>query len=176
MPRLLDHMPFLAHADEVVVRGERVRVRADQIILWVSLTLLRVRSANPTATPFPAILDTGCTHSLAIQERHLIAWAGLRPDALSPLGAARDRGQRVQLREANIWVHPNVRGRRDELTDRPPQLVEAERGVAVYPAGDFPRLPILGLRAITENALTLNIDGAKRTATLRTSLRWWPFG
>ena len=46
----------------------------------------------------------------------------------------------------------------------------------VYPGGDFPRLPILGLRAIAENALTLHIDGAKRNATLRMSLRWWPFG
>ena len=69
-----------------------------------------------------------------------------------------------------------MRGRRDALADRPPHLVEAQRGIAVHPAGDFPRLPILGLRAIAENALTLNIDGAKRTATLRTPLRWWPFG
>ncbi len=169
-------MPFLDHADEIVVRGERVRLRADQIILWVSLTLQRVKSANPSAIPFPCILDTGHSHSLALHERHLIEWAGFRPDALASLTHVRERGQRVPLREVNIWVHPNVRGARDELAERPPQLVEAERGIAVYPAGDFPRLPILGLRAIAENALTLNIDGAKRTATLRTALRWWPFG
>ena len=176
MPTLLDRMPFFTHDDEVVVRGERVRLRSNQNILWVSLTRPQVKPANPAAIPFPVILDTGHTHSLAIQERHLVAWAGFRPDALPSLHHIRDRGQRVPLREANIWVHPNVRGSRDELADRPPQLVEAERGVAVYPAGDFPRLPILGLRAIAENALTLNIDGAKRTATLRTPLRWWPFG
>ncbi len=176
MPTLLDRMPFFTHDDEIVVRGERVRLRSNQIILWVSLTRPQVKPANPTAIPFPVILDTGHTHGLALQERHLIEWGGLRPDVLPFLGHARERGQRVPLREVNIWVHPNVRGVRDELAERSPHLVEAQRGIAVYPAGDFPRLPLLGLRAIAENALTLNIDGAKRTATLRTSLRWWPFG
>lgn len=176
MPRLLNRMPFLNHEDEVIVRGERVRLRANQIVLWVSLTQPQVKAAIPAAIPFPVVLDTGHTHSLAIQERHLVEWAGFRPDALSPLNHVRERGQRVPLREANIWVHPNVRGVRDALAERSPHLVEARRGIAVYPTGDFPRLPILGLRAIAENAPTLNIDGAKRTATLRTSLRWWPFG
>ena len=74
MPHLLDRMPFPNEPGEVVVRDERVRVRANQIILWVSLTLGRVKTANPTAIPFPVILDTGHTHSLSIQERHLIEW------------------------------------------------------------------------------------------------------
>ena len=102
MPRLLDRMPFSAHADEVVVRGERVRVRADQIILWVSLTLRQVKSANPAAIPFPVVLDTGHTHSLALHERHLIEWAGFRPDALTSSHHIRERGQRIPLRKANI--------------------------------------------------------------------------
>lgn len=175
MPYLLDHMPFLSEPGELIIRGERVRVRANQIVLWISLTSRRIESVNPVAVPFPAILDTGHTHSLSIQERHLVEWAGLRPDALPIAGSVRERGQRVRLRAANIWVHPNVRGVRDELADRPPHLVEAPRGIAVYPAGDFPRLPILGLRAIAENNLILRIDGARRLAALRTTSRWWPF-
>jgi hypothetical protein len=169
-------MPFPAEPDAVVVRGERVLVRANQIIVWVSLTLARVKSPNPTAIPFPAILDTGHTHSFSIQERHLVEWAGFRPEGLTVLGTVRERRQRVPVREANIWVHPNVRGVRDELADRPPHLVEARRGIAVYPAGDFPRLPILGLRAIAENGLILKVNGPRREATLRTRFRWWPTG
>jgi len=94
-------------------------VRANQIILWVSLTLGRVKTVNPTAIPFPVILDTGHTHSLSIQERQLIEWAGLRTEMLAVRMAVRERGQRVLLRAANIWVHPNVRGVRDQLADRP---------------------------------------------------------
>ena len=65
MPILLDRMPFLAQPGEVIAKGQRVRVRANQIIVWVSLTLRRVTSANPVAAPFPAILDTGLTRLLA---------------------------------------------------------------------------------------------------------------
>ena len=173
MPRLLDRSPFPKTASEVVVRGERIRVRANQIILWVSLTIQRVKAPNPTAAPFPAILDTGHNHSFSIHERHLLDWAGLRPEDLGVLRPIRDRGQRVMLRPANIWVHANVPHHRDRLADRPPCLVAASQGVAVYPGAEFPRLPILGLRAIAENELVLKVDGPRREATLRTVVRWW---
>lgn len=176
MPILLDRTPFLDNATEVVVRGERVRIRANQIIAWVSLTLRRIESPNPAAVPFPVIVDTGYTHSFAIHERHLIEWAGLRPDVLPFAGTVRERGQRVPLRGANVWIHPNVRGTRDELAGRPPHRIETATGIAVYPAGEFPRLPLLGLRAVAENRLVLNANGRSRRATLRTPAWWRPFG
>ena len=176
MPTVLDQMPFLEIAGEVVVRGERVRVRANQIILWVSLTRRSVRAPNPSAIPFPVILDTGHTHSLSLQERHLVMWAGLRPESLSELRQIRERNVRIPLLAANIWVHANVRGTRERLADRPAYLIKAQQGIAVYRDGDFPRLPILGLRAIAENKLVLTVDGKRRLATLRTAIRWWPFG
>jgi hypothetical protein len=46
----------------------------------------------------------------------------------------------------------------------------------MYPVGvEFPRLPILGLRALTDNDLILIVNGHRREATLRTAYRWWPF-
>lgn len=175
MPRLLNSMPFLADPGEIVVRDERVIVRANQLIMWVTLTLRRVDVPNPTATPFPVILDTGHTHSFSIHERHLRDWAGLRPEMLLELKAIRERRQRITLRAANIWAHPNERHSRERLASRPPILVEADAGIAVYPGNDFPRLPILGLRAIAYNQLVLEVSGAKRQATLRTANRWWPY-
>jgi hypothetical protein len=176
MPVLLDRSPIPKLPSEVVVRGERVRTRAHQIILWVSLTHIREKALPPTAVPFPAILDTGHTHTFSIQERHLTTWAGLRPDTLGLEGTVRDRGQRLSLRTAKIWVHPTVRGSRDELANAPPYPLPASRGIAVYPSdANFPRLPILGLRAITDNELALTVDGRRRAATLRTARRWWPF-
>ncbi len=176
MARFLDCMPFSALPDEVAVRGERVRIRANQIVVWLSLGLGRITEPNPAAIPFPAILDTGHTHSFAITERHLTEWAGFRLEALPVSGAVRERGQRIVLRAANVWVHTNERGRRDRLADSPPHRLKVQAGIAVYPGSDFPRLPILGLRAIAENALILNVNGSRREATLRTPLRWWPFG
>ena len=177
MPRLLDHSPFAGDATEVIVRDVRVRVRAHQIILWVTLTRSPVGEPNPTAIPFPAILDTGHNHSFSIHERHLAQWAGFRPENLGLSRPIRERGQRLFLRLANIWVHPNVPLHRDRLAERPPHLVRAAQGIAVYPGNEFPRLPILGLRAIAENDLVLNVNGPRREATLRTAKHWWwPFG
>ncbi len=169
-------MPFESAAGEVIVRGARVPIRADQIIVWVSLTRWLVKEPNPAAVPFPAILDTGYSHSFAISERHLSDWAGLRPEALDVRNAVRDRGQKVFLREANVWIHPNAPGQREQLADQPPYWLDAPAGIAVYPGADFPRLPLLGLRAIAENNLVLSVNGPKRAATLRTPLKWWPFG
>jgi len=175
MPILLNRMLFPEQQGEIVVHGERVRVLPDQIIVWVSLSRRSLTEANPATDPFPAILDTGHNHSFAITTRHLIEWADLNPDELATRGAVRDRGQRIELRQANIWVHPNESGKREEFALSGPFRLKAKQGIAVYPEGDFPRLPILGLRAIAENGLVLKVDGARREATLRTPTRWWPF-
>ena len=170
-------MPFTDEAAEIVVRGERVGARANQIIIWVSLTLRSIEEPYPSAIPFPAIVDTGHSHSFAIQQRHLLQWGGLRPEELRLIGAARHRGQRLDLRAANIWAHPNQRGERERLIPRRPHWIEPKSGIAIYPDGDFPRLPILGLKAIADNELILKVDGGRRVATLRTPLKWWwPFG
>ena len=174
MPRLLDRMPFPGEPGEIAVRGERIRVRADQIIVWVSLSVRDAVEQNSAVVPFPAILDTGHNHSFSIQERHLIEWAGVRPEALATRGFIRDRTQRVVLRHGNIWMHANEAGSREDVADQPPFLLRARTGLAVYPTGDFPRLPLLGLRVVGENGLILKADGSKREATLRTPIRWWP--
>jgi hypothetical protein len=178
MPRLIDRVPIPETPSEVVVRGERVRLRADQIIVWLVITPKLDDPPRPTSTPFPAILDTGHTHSLSLQERHLVDWAGVRPEGLRRFGAVRDRdrGHRLELLMATIWVYRNQPSSRERLSDRPPIPLGGTKGIAVYPPGvEFPRLPILGLRAIADNDLILTVNGPRREATLRTAFAWWPF-
>lgn len=175
MALLLDNMPISKEPGEVIVRDERIRIRAEQIMVWISLSRKLTEEQNPAIRPFPAILDTGLNHSLAISERHLHEWAGLNLDSLEIGGWIRDRGQRLLLRKANIWVHTNVSGSQERLVDSPPHLLRSRTGIAVYPGSEFPRLPIVGLKVITENELLLTVVGSKRRASLRTVRRWWPF-
>jgi hypothetical protein len=175
MPILLNRMPFLENPSDLAVHGDRVTVRANQIIIWLSLAPKRMHLPAPGVAPFPAIVDTGHTHSFSLHERHLIEWAGMRPEALPIISAVRDRGHRLFLRAANIWIHPNRRNEMQTISESLPHLIEADGGIAVYPGSEFPRLPILGLRAIADNGLVLRVDGHRRKATLRTSPRWWPF-
>ena len=61
----------------------------------------------------------------------------------------------------------------------PKILLRLARGIAIHPASEaYPRLPLLGLRAILSNHLYLAVDGERQQATLRTPdwrtrlLRW----
>jgi hypothetical protein len=141
-------------------------------LIWITLSAGSSDAPTPVTTPFPAIVDTGHTHSFSIQERHLTEWAGLRTENLRVSGAARDRGLRLLLRMATIWAYSLDPQSRDRLADQLPHRLSVPQGIAIYPSpGDFTRLPILGLRAIADNKLTLVVDGRRREATLRAPFR-----
>jgi hypothetical protein len=169
MTAILRDLPFREKDDEVAVGQERVRVKAYQIVVWVSLSPRHVADLPPHAPRFPAILDTGHSHNFSIQDRHLAQWAGLNLQALASLGRAREGGRYVPLHAANVWLHPNLPGARDVFSGRPPFLMRLDRGVAVYPSQHkYPRLPLLGLRALVRNRLHLAVDPERCVAHLRT--------
>ena len=177
MSRLLHRLPFSSVTEEVAVRGERVRVRGFQIIVWVSVTPDDLTGWEPALPRLPAILDTGHNHDFSIQRRHLLRWAGLSPERLASVGAIRDRGKRIPLLAADLWLHRNRPDSREPAEDHEPYRLNLPQGIAVYPdADDFPRLPLLGLRALVQNELRRTIDGRGRCVGLRTPRRWWPWG
>jgi hypothetical protein len=179
MPKILDRLPIPTKDDIASVQGEMVRIKAHEIIVWVSLSMPNVVELAPNVHRFPAILDIAHTHNFSIQEQHLIRWAGLRPEMLHVLGGIRQAGRRLPLHEADVWLHRNRPGQRDELLDRPPHRLILSRGIAVHPSeSGFPRLPLLGLRAIVSNRLHLAVDGECQSVNLRAPdwrtrlLRW----
>jgi hypothetical protein len=145
----------------------------------VSISEAGIDQLHPNAPRFPAVLDTGCNHSFVIRERHLIEWAGIHPDYLRRLRPTRIYGSLAPQMTANVWLHPNRPGHRDDFSGQPPFLIESEPGIAVVPkaVGDGnPRLPLLGLRALRWNRLHLAIDGDRRRVNIRTRRRFWLFG
>jgi hypothetical protein len=176
MSTILRRLPFSEKDDIAFVRGESVRVKAYQIIAWVSLTIERVTTWEHGAPSFPAILDPGHNHNVSIQEEQLIRWAGLRPETLPILGHARQGGRRVPLHGANLWIHHNEPGQRDRFANRTPHPLALLQGIAVYPReSGFPRLPLIGLRALATNNLVFTINGRRREVDLRTQRKWWPW-
>ena len=147
MAKILDRLPISVRDDFTFVGSEGVDLKANEIIVWVSLSVRTAPELKPGTVRFPAILDTGHTHYLSIREQQLTRWAGLRPEMLRLLGHVRQGGRRLPLHAANLWLYRNVQGERDRLQDKPPQLLEIDRGIAVYPdEAKFPRLPLVGMR------------------------------
>jgi hypothetical protein len=170
MTKILDRLPIPTRDDVAFVGQELVRLKETEIIVWVSLSTRAALEWNPATPRFPGIVDTGHTHNFSIQEQHLIRWAGLRPETLYLLGNIRTGGHRLPLRAADLWLHRNQPYQRDQFRDTPPQRLILPKGIAVCPDSlRYPRLPLIGLRALLSNHLHLTVDGERNAVTLRTA-------
>src|SRR5207249_2954447 len=94
-----------------------------------------------------------------------LAW---EESAFPLVGAITAYGERVPIFEANIWIHPNVPGFRDQINPSKPHRLEFDAGIAVGPASMTRcRLPLLGLSALRKNNLRLFVNGEKKYISLR---------
>ncbi|NUQ62238.1 MAG: hypothetical protein HUU20_07105 [Pirellulales bacterium] len=180
MTRIIQELPYFGQPTSAPVRGQSFPVKREQIIVWVSVADPGQGQLDPRTPRIPAILDTGCNHNFVINQQHLTDWAGIHPDYLPKLAGTRVAGEPVSQFAANVWLHPNVPGKRDEPTSGPPFQLELAPGIAVHPAAQgepvHPRLPLLGLRAFQRAGLRIAIDCGRRRVNIRTRRRLWLFG
>lgn len=167
--RILDRLPIARDHFQVDVLGKPVRLRPYQILIYVSVS--PGPEWDPRTPIFPALIDTGNNLNFSIQEDHLYRWAGIHPRFLALPKVVREAGRRPALRDGTVWIHRNVPGSRESKT-APPLMLSFEEGIAVYPSdqSDYPRLPLLGFRAILKNKLKFAVDGPREHASLRTPL------
>lgn len=154
---IIDRLPYFEEPTYLSVGETPIEVKRYQIVVWVSLNELL----------FPAILDTGHSHNFTISRQQLQRFAGIQ--TLPVIGHSEvNRGLLPQV-ESAVWLHGNRRGTREPSEKK--LLLRMDQGITLYPDGEpsTPRLPLLGLRAITRNGLILKIDGKSRQATLRTA-------
>jgi hypothetical protein len=178
MPYLLRKLPLHDRFSTVEVQGGRYRVCPFQILVWVSLGSMGSRELAPQALRFPAVLDTAFTDNFLIHRQQLRQWAGLQQEHLRRFGAdLRAHGRQIPLYAANLWIHANVPGQRDRFADHTPFLTELHRGIDICEGADgYPRLPLLGARALRQRQLQLSIDYGRCQVWLRTPKRFWFFG
>jgi hypothetical protein len=154
-----------------------VQIKPQQIVVWVSLAEIEQGELVSGTPCFPAILDTGFSHNFGIREEHLIQWAGLQPGYLRKLADVRVNNVAASLHQADIWLHRNRPGKRDEMRDDRPFCLELNQGIVVFQSGrpDAPRLPLLGLRGLKWARLRLSINCGRRRVGLRTPRKFWFF-
>jgi hypothetical protein len=175
---ILRGLPYSNQRTTVLIRGQRADVKPTQIIIWASITSIDEREFNPATPRFPIILDTGLSHNFAIKEEHLHRWAGLDGRLFRRLHQVTIGGTALPLHEAEVWLHPNRTGERDQFAYSPPFRLQLSLGIAIYPRAvpTAPRLPLLGLRGLQWSDLHLSIDCEHRRVWLRTPRRFWFFG
>lgn len=176
MPTVLRRQPIPVRDTIAFVSGEPVRLRAYQIIVWVGLSPTGVPSPLSRPPAFPAILDTGHSHNFSIRRQHLADWSGIGSAAMPMVGSVRERGRYLPLYAAHLFLNPNVPGLTDRAEEGQPFRITLPRGITVYPEGDYPRLPLIGLRTLLQGRLRLRIDADRRSVSLTAPPHWWPFG
>lgn len=156
--KLLDRLPIYRENTLITVQDEVVQVLKNQIIVWLSI--------GDVLRPFPAILDTGHSHNLSMARRHFDRWCGAE---LNQIGESKVRMNIIPHFKADVSLHRNVPNSH-ALRDAQPLVMD--QGVAVIPdeMSAAPRLPILGLRTILRNELTLTINGKRGLVTLKKGL------
>jgi hypothetical protein len=168
--KILDRLPIPKERTSLRFGGRYITIHADQIVVWMSVHMSGVLAPEGNIPRFPALLDTGNNFGFSLRDRHLREWAGIDPDLLKDRGDVEINGQAVTCREATVWLYPNVPGRQDAASDRPPLRLELVKGIGVHapdtvPPG--PRLPLLGLPALLENDLDFWLDPERRHVTVR---------
>jgi hypothetical protein len=151
--KIINRLPYFEEDTYLTVGDTPVQVRRYQIVVWVSLN----------EHPFPAILDTGHSHNFTISRSQLRRFTGL--DSMPVIGHTEVNRQPLPQVEADLWLHGNRSGTRERSGKKIP--LNTEEGITLFPDA-APRLPLLGLRAITRSGLTLVINGKRREVTLRT--------
>lgn len=150
--------------------GQPLRAYHAQIIIWAALTA-HPRKPPTAGTPlFPVLLDTGFNETFLMQQRQAEAW--LTPAVFA---AFKIRGRAFQAGRESIpgwdmalWLYPNVPDTRDPDTASTPVPLALPLGVPLTPPGSAhtKEKPLLGLRAIRVNDLSLRIDGRRRRVWL----------
>jgi hypothetical protein len=178
MPTLLRRLPFFDRVTTVQIRGQNHRLLPLQIVVWVSLGPKALRDLDPRTPRFPAVLDPAFTDGFLIHMQHLRQFAGLQPEHLRPHGESlRTPDRLIPLHAANVWLHRNAPGRRDEFVAAAPFLLELPRGIGITSGTDsYPRLPLLGARALRAARLNVSIDYLRCQISVRTLRRFWLFG
>ena len=169
--KILDRLPISERRESLRFGDRYVTVRTNQILVWMSVHMGGLLEPEESVPRFPALLDTGNNFGFSIQDRQLHQWAGIDPALLDLLGNVEINDQVVLCREATVWLYPNVPGRREVASNRPPYLLNLAKGIAVYPpdaATSSPRLPLLGLPSWLDNDLDLWLDPDRRHITVQT--------
>jgi hypothetical protein len=135
-------------------------VRPRQVVVTACL-----RISGHLTTAFPAFLDSGNNFNFSIAEEHCKGWLGLDPASLEKIGEIRINQEPATLRRADVLLFQNVNESR-AVTGRTYELnFSRSDGVAITPQ-PARHLPILGIRGIFRQQLTLTFHGKSLTVSL----------
>lgn len=183
MAILIDELPFFSVKRDIQLPdGKPEEIKANQILLWMSVTPQGSLPPSANAPRFPVIFDTGLNISMTMRCNHFIDWADVEQPEYQFLGDTSCNGSTVILFDVDAWLYKNAPGRNDQILNQSPIRLVLKGGLGVYNATPSqqellmsddplqepgPRLPTLGMFAITANKLSIQIEGWRRRVRIQ---------
>jgi hypothetical protein len=169
--KILHRLPISEKRTSLRFGDRYVTVRHDQILVWVIVHLAKIREPESSIPRFPALLDTGNNFAFSLPDRLLREWAGIDPSLLVAFGDIEINGQVVPCRRATVWLYPNIPGRQEMDSSRPPFGLEMTKGIAVYPPDAMPPLRGCLCSGFPPSSTTTSIGGSILTGETSPSSR-----
>lgn len=159
--KILDHYPISTVEQAISLpNGGYYTAKPGQVVLTVCL-----RIGEHLTPAFPAFLDSGHNHNFSISEEQLKAWLNVDPSTLEYVGKLRVNREEASLRSADVLLYQNKKGSR-ELTKGVHEFRFSEdRGISVL-SRPIHHLPLLGIRGILRQKLTLSFEGKSMSISL----------
>ena len=174
MSVILNALPYLnrEYRLQTSIRGaDSYLIRQNQIVCWASLTPEGVAWArHDNRSMFPVVIDTGNGRNFNIREDQLVTCAGATHLVELFGNNVIVNGQKVSLRKATLWLYRNRPGELAADINVDPFPIDFSGGIEVFNdpvKTSFPRLPLLGMRALHVSQLELTINAAERHVFLR---------
>lgn len=180
MAILIDELPFFGDKRDIKLPdGEPEKLKANQILLWMSIRPKGSSRPNASAPRFPVIFDSGLNISMTMRRSHFLKWVDhmQREQAYVRSGRTSCNGRNVSLFSVEAWLYRNAPDTNDQILNQAPNRIVLAEGLGVYDETKSPeeflivdklskdpgpRLPTLGILAITANQLSIHIDGKRR--------------
>jgi hypothetical protein len=162
---ILQKVPFFEDNRTLrIPNGPVIEILHHHLVFWASVSPDGLTELPSNAPHFPVVLDTAFNDNFLIQEQQLSSWAGIDWRNLVQVNSLTlykdsDRERQVPLREADLWIHPNLPGFRDQFASIPPFRLELRSGIAVSDIPGTPRLPLFGTLALKRAKLRVLING-----------------
>ena len=170
-----------------LLAAKKLAAHPFELIIPIAIVPSTAEPGDVELTPFPAKIDTGFGHNLAMSHEQFTSrrWANQNLDDYSPAGDTRGtfrlgdgRTGELSMYEADLWLISN-------RTRIEPLEINLEEGIGLFPEfhpdeydehGEYmppddpadskkplgPRLPLLGQRALWMAGIKLEIDYANR--------------
>jgi hypothetical protein len=169
------------------VGSTHITVKSRQIVVGISIAIDSDNEFRPDRPIIPAILDTGFNQTFAIHQYHLEESAGIPKPALAYSGATKTYlGHDYDRCFASIWLHrAPFQARQATQTSLRPVLLSRSKEIIVYKYNKmqqaknigendvYPRLPLLGMEALTLNQLRLYVNGKRFSFRISRSFMSW---